>query len=656
MLYDVLSYTITEWVALLVALLLVFFSSADRAFATRQTGSFRHFLAIVSVTVVSGLVLHSLERSGVPFAFVPHQILRCAYIILCAASLIMGSAYILSEIVDPVRHSRANRASMGILWAAFDVFCVFVLLNFRMETFFLLSPGGELLEVYFGWPAAILYGLDILMILACYLRYGREHSTVFRTSIQVLATLMISFSVLHTLSRRQPMTSLVLCLTALAIYVSFQRQRVNSDKLTGCGNRDALSARIGQRIHQDRPFTLVQVSLLRFRRINRRFGLHTGDQLLLQVANSLTAICPDASVYRFNGTDFIVFHDGGPDSRLELELQRLRKCFVKEWTADDCTTFLSASFAQASFPEAGSTAEEIITNLEFCQTKARTMEDRSLVVFNEQIRRDMLRREQLFEMINEGMQKDQFFLVYQPIYDPYHDRPCAAEALLRLRNANGEMVSPGVFIPAAEENGSIIPLTWMVLDKVCRFLQKNREMKLPAISINFSVQQFLDPAMCATIREHLERYQVQPQQIKIEITERVFSEDNDVISTNVRKLKEMGVGLYLDDFGTGYSNLASVIRLPFEVVKVDKTLLAGQQSEKPDILLHAVISGLKHIGAQVAIEGVETDEQSHRAQEMGVDRIQGFFYARPMEEACFVQHMSEHIPSDEYVFHSGRSA
>ena len=656
MLYDVLAYTITEWVALLLALLLVFFSGADRAFATHQTGFFRRFLAIVSTTVVSGLILHCLEHSGAVFAYLPHQFLRCAYIILCGASLIMGSAYILSEMVDPVQHRRASRFITGTLWCAFGVFCAAVALNFSLETFFVLSPGGELLEVHFGWPAAILYGLDVLLILACYLRYGREHSAVFRTSIQVLAALMLSFTVLHALSREQPMTNLALCLIALAIYVSFQRQRVNSDKLTGCGNRDALSARIWQHIRHDQPFTLVQVSLLRFRRINRRFGLHTGDQLLLQVAKSLTAICPDASVYRFNGTDFIIFHDNGPDDRLELELQRLRKCFMKEWTADDCTTYLSVSFAQASFPEAGSTAEEIITNLEFCQTKARTMEDRSLVVFNEQIRKDMLKREQLFETISEGMQNDQFFLVYQPIYDPYHDRPCAAEALLRLRDASGAIVSPGVFIPAAEENGSIIPLTWMVLEKVCRFLQANREMKLPAISINFSVQQFLDPAMCDTIREYLDHYRVQPQQIKIEITERVFSEDNDVITANVRKLKEMGVGLYLDDFGTGYSNLASVIRLPFEVVKVDKTLLSAQQSEKPDILLHAVISGLKHIGAQVAIEGVETNEQSHRAQEMGVDRIQGFLYARPMDEALFVQHMSEHIPSDEYVFHSGRSA
>ena len=104
----------------------------------------------------------------------------------------------------------------------------------------------------------------------------------------------------------------------------------------------------------------------------------------------------------------------------------------------------------------------------------------------------------------------------------------------------------------------------------------------------------------------------------------------------------MGVGLYLDDFGTGYSNLASVLNYPIEVVKVDKSLLSEDENSKANDLLQALVSGLKHLDVQVLIEGVETLEQSHRMQDIGVDRMQGFYYARPMEEKDFLSHMAAH--------------
>ena len=648
---ELIGQTIIEWIALVLILLLCLFAVSDRAYPTPGTRSYRRFLSMVVLTIVSGLIVHLCDFTG-RFAFrALYSALRMCYILLAAASVGMGCVYVLAEVIPQRSSQHAYHTASRIIFGSFLVYALTVLSNPWTKLYFSLDDVGLHEYTTMAWFPVVLYVIDLVVLQVFTRLYCSRHSNTARSSVRLYTAIALLFSFAYALLPDIPLTGITLSLLAMVLFICFQRQRVHRDRLTGCGTREALFTRIDRMIDHHQLFTLQQVSLRRFRHVNRRFGMSLGDQLLKQVADMLASVCAGDNCYRYNGTDFVILHEHAPNEGSMQETSRLMKRFTESWDLDGLPTYLGASFAQVSYPDAGLTREELISNLEYCQRRGRELEGRSMVVFNESIRKEMTRRDHIIEAISEGMANDRFFLVYQPIYDPYHDRPCAAEALLRLRDADGSIVSPGVFIPAAEENGAILTLTWIVVEKVCRFLHEHRDVALPPISINFSVQQFLDRGMCARIAEILDRYAIDPRQIKIEITERVFSEDNDVILRNVNELKALGVGLYLDDFGTGYSNLSSVIRLPFEVVKVDKSLLSAREAVRPDMLLHAIVSGLKHLGAQVAIEGVETDEQSRRAREMGVDRIQGFLYARPMEAADFLCHIAEHRPDDDCVFH-----
>lgn len=212
-----------------------------------------------------------------------------------------------------------------------------------------------------------------------------------------------------------------------------------------------------------------------------------------------------------------------------------------------------------------------------------------------------------------------------------------AEALLRLSDYSGTPISPGEFIPLAEETGLIDEMSWIVLEKVCRLLGENPALEVESISINLSMQQFLDLHICQRITACLQRYQVPPDKLKIEITERVIAYDLPYIRSVMDRIAQVGIGFYLDDFGIGYSNFSSIMHLPFECVKLDRSLFDKLLVSKKDRTIVQTMIELAHsVGFQVVSEGIETQQQADLLMVLGTDRIQGYHYARPMAEKEFL--------------------
>lgn len=225
------------------------------------------------------------------------------------------------------------------------------------------------------------------------------------------------------------------------------------------------------------------------------------------------------------------------------------------------------------------------------------------------------------------------WVVYQPVYDCAEGRPCAAEALLRVSGGAGEILATAEVIDVAEESGAVVELDWMVLDMVCDFLSRGG---VGPVSVNFSVRQFLEPDAAQRVLGTLERFGVEPGQVKLEITERVFIRSQEAVRAVMDCLSGAGVGFYLDDFGTGYSNLGMVAGLPFEFVKIDRSLLeSAEREQKAGLLLGSLIDTFHAMGCRVVVEGVETTQQLALVRGMGADRIQGYYYARPLAEADY---------------------
>lgn len=631
---------IPEMLALILLLILLAFSISDSAYASRRTGLFSAclFAGILSCAFRLALIFYSAAPLHDHSTMHLLALLSQLFTPLTATLLF---AYSLGRIYAGTFNQRGYIAAQVCTWGIFAIYAVLCLSNHWHHLLFTIDETG-------AFCTAPMHGFGRLCVIIqagiCAVNYfvhRKEADHGFHNVIFMVPFLVVALVLFQHFTPPMDMHNITVTLVLLLLFVCCQRQRVYRDSLTGIGSREAFSSLMNRMIAAKQPFTLQQVSLLHFRRMNRRYGLSTGDALLQVMAKAIQLNYPEDRCFRFNGTDFIIFHDHLPDEESTRQLAALRDRFTNHWEAEGTRTLMGASFAQVSFPQGGDTAAALINNLEYCQRQARDLPDGAVVIYDDTLRQRLIDRENIYEQISTSLANNRFFLCYQPIYDATGTNACAAEALLRMRDETGKVISPAVFIPAAEENGSIIQVTWMVLRKVCAFLSEHRDEKLPPISINFSAQQFAEQDMCSVIKRYLDHYQVDPSQIKIEITERVFTEISDLLLKNIQGLRDMGIGLYLDDFGTGYSNMSSVLNYPIEVVKVDKSLLSEDENSKANDLLQALVSGLKHLDVEVLIEGVETSEQSHRMQDIGVDRMQGFYYARPMEEQDFLSHMAK---------------
>lgn len=254
------------------------------------------------------------------------------------------------------------------------------------------------------------------------------------------------------------------------------------------------------------------------------------------------------------------------------------------------------------------------------------------------------RRRQIDEAVRSAVRDESLFLVYQPIYDVANERFVSAEALLRMRTEQLGFVSPGEFIRVAEENGSILQLTQYVVESACQMINtaKMKDLRLKRIHVNLSAIDCAQGDLASRILDCIRRNGVDTGMLSTEITETAFGSLPESILANLTDLSRAGVDIMLDDFGTGYSNLNRLYSMPLDVVKVDKSLVDDILTSEPArIVMENTIQMMKRLNKKVLVEGVETKEQAEYLIAQGVNYIQGYYYAKPMDamhlEALFRQ-------------------
>ena len=250
----------------------------------------------------------------------------------------------------------------------------------------------------------------------------------------------------------------------------------------------------------------------------------------------------------------------------------------------------------------------------------------------------------LSSIIRRSIDNQSFQVYYQPICCLKDGRFHSAEALVRLNDPAFGWVSPGLFIPEAEQSGAIVDIGHILLEKICAFLSEvdYKATGLDYVEVNLSVEQCIRPSMADELDELMRTHCVAPARVNLEITETSAAYSQQVIDENVRKLAKRGVTFSLDDYGTGYSNIARALSLPFSIVKLDKSFVDGLDDFATRTVLADTVTMLKAIGKDVLVEGVETSEQLSALAAMGVDYIQGYHFARPMPQDEFLAFLRVH--------------
>jgi diguanylate cyclase (GGDEF)-like protein/PAS domain S-box-containing protein len=439
------------------------------------------------------------------------------------------------------------------------------------------------------------------------------------------------------------------------------RYLAHCDQLTGLPNRVSLQRDLNDFINQGlgsncRPTSIVMLDLDGFKDINNTLGHSTGDQLLQEVAQRLTAIGDrNGLVYRFGGDEFVVILPNCGDPRevigiVNLILKRLGERFE----ISDHRLFIRATAGIAIAPADGSNVEDLIANADLALYDAKAAGGHTYRLFLPTLRAKAQARRALDTELRRAFSDNEFVLYFQPQVRTSDGLVVGAEALLRWRHPERDIVAPGAFIDALAESPVALDVGRWILRTACAHAAAWRLAGLPPvrIGVNLFPIQFHDGTLLQDVETALLGSGLPADALELEITENIALGHDEAMLEPLRALRARGVGLAFDDFGTGYASLSYLTRYPLTRIKIDQSFvqkITDKSGPEETTIVRSMIVMAHNLGLEVIAEGVETSEQADFLRSHKCDEAQGFLYARPLPPEEFAKYLrSNHTHSLQY--------
>ena len=424
-----------------------------------------------------------------------------------------------------------------------------------------------------------------------------------------------------------------------------------SDPLTGLANRVLFMDRLERLVARSRtashqPFAVFFLDVDRFKIVNDSLGHVVGDALLLGVAERLErSLRSEDTVSRFGGEhtlarlggdEFTILLDGIAEvSDARAVAERLLAVIGAPFHLHGREVFASVSIgivmSDARYRQAG----EMVRDADTAMYQAKAQGKARCEVFDTSMLAAAERRLQLESDLRVALEREELRVYYQPIVELTGGQLCAFEALLRWHHPERGIVSPGEFIPTAEETGLIVPIGNWVLREACQ--QMNAwATEFPGcdgltINVNLSARQFMHSDLLSDVTRILEETGWPPERLKFEITEAVVLENSDAVVTTMNGLRGLGVQLGLDDFGMGYASLSYLRRFPFQTIKIDRYFVSGMDEPANAEIVRAIVSLAAGLAMDVTAEGIETAEQLAGLKDLACEFGQGFYFYKPLD-------------------------
>lgn len=387
------------------------------------------------------------------------------------------------------------------------------------------------------------------------------------------------------------------------------------DFLTGLPNRQLLQQQLDQILdgagRQQRRVAVLCLGLDDFKGINEQYTYQLGDQLLIALAELAQSILD------------------GLEAPFEIDQHEVR---------------LRATIGITLFPEDGETTEKLLQKAEQTMTLAKTRSRNRYQFYIASVDSEMRRRRELEKDLRDALQRHELHLVYQPQVDYRDHRVVGVEALLRWQHPLHGFVPPDLFIPLAEQNGSIFSIGEWVLDQACRQLREWHDQGFDDLrmAVNLSTVQLHHNALPRVVSNLLQVYRLPARSLELEVTETGLMEDISTAAQHLLSLRRAGALIAIDDFGTGYSSLSYLKSLPLDKIKIDKSFVQDLLQDEDDAtIVRAIIQLGKSLGMQVIAEGVETAEQEAYIIAEGCNEGQGYLYSKPLPARELTQYLKQ---------------
>ncbi|MBD9676002.1 EAL domain-containing protein [Pseudomonas sp. PDM18] len=411
------------------------------------------------------------------------------------------------------------------------------------------------------------------------------------------------------------------------------------DFLTGLPNRKLLQQRLDQILEGasrlQRRVAVLCLGLDDFKGINEQYSYQFGDQLLIALADRLrTRSAHLGALARLGGDQFALVQADIEQPYEAAELaQQILDDLEAPFELDQHLVHLRATIGITLFPEDGETTEKLLQKAEQTMTLAKSRSRNRYQFYIASVDSEMRRRRELEKDLREALARNELHLVYQPQVDYRDHRVVGVEALLRWQHPTQGWVAPDLFIPLAEQNGSIFSIGEWVLDQSCRQLREWHDQGFDdlRLAVNLSTVQLRHNALPRVVSNLLQMHRLPPRSLELEVTETGLMEDISTAAQHLLSLRRAGALIAIDDFGTGYSSLSYLKSLPLDKIKIDKSFVQDLLLDDDDAtIVRAIIQLGKSLGMQVIAEGVETVEQEAYIIAQGCHEGQGYLYSKPL--------------------------
>jgi len=424
------------------------------------------------------------------------------------------------------------------------------------------------------------------------------------------------------------------------------------DSLTGLANRHRMGKRLDTTLlayqSAKRSCAIMMMDLDRFKAVNDTLGHPAGDELLKQVAQRLQRIVTEkgCEIGRLGGDEFqIMLPDIDDRGRLGEIAKTIITMVSQPYQIEGSRCVIGASVGIAIAPYDGINSEELVRSADLALYAAKGGGRGQFRFYSSDLHSEAERRRQIEEDLRDALNSDQMRVAYQPIVDTKTNKVVTVEAFTRWEHPELGDVSPGIFIPIAEEANLIGALGDWILKQACR-----EAATWPGgikIAVNVSAAQFSNPGFASTVAQALAHSELPPERLELDLTESIFLGDEAATKDMFNQLKLLGVRLALDDFGTGYSSLSYLQHAPFDKIKIDKSFIRGvtQPGSRNAAIISSIVSLAAALKMDTTAEGIEAHDELNAMRKLGVGQIQGYIYAMPVG----AEDVTEALLSGEWV-------
>lgn len=625
-----------NYVAIVLFFLLLFFFSGKKKITLQIYNIYYIMLGFMLFSTIMDVILFQQIQSGMFQGTMVMDIIAVLYILIQKMIFPVCIMYLLSISNIDLTKNRKWRLSLDLPYmvlAGLVIASIWTGWVFGFDQNGMITTGSISLirKIYMAY-----YSVLTMVVFICYRKtIGFEKITYILNCIAFL----FCANMIQLIFPEQRIFFFIMALCVICMIYSVKRPDEAFDE-TNALYRDVLLKEVATEYKSRSPFFIFFIRIHDYKILADSLGQDSINEIFSDVVSFLTVFTKGTNVFRVDDNVLAIKMKVMEEEQTENMIKAIAQRFKQAWKNGTMKAVLSTSFVKAKCPEEVSTYEDFVHLISVVGRKEGIIDH--VYGVNEIIGEDY--EKEIIEAIRRGLEKDKFQVYYQPIFSTKEKRIVAAEALVRLNDDKLGFISPEVMVPLAEREGYILEIGKKVFTEVCRFFMEENltDLGIEYIEVNLSVKQCMHHELAKNFLEIMKQYGLNNNQINFEITESSAMVSNAALISNINYFEENGVSLSLDDYGTGYSNVSYLYQMPFQILKIDKSILwSSEKNQKADFTLRSIFDMTNKLGLHVVVEGVETEAQIIKLLKLGCDYFQGYYFSKPIPGKDYIRYLEE---------------